>query len=239
MVFSFLVVGLLHLLLLLSAGVVGVSTATSSADGAAGNWLENCRSKGFDPWHLACATCDILASSSTGVDGDDDGAEKLKEACLGCCQPYKDGERQIRTKPYESAVLVLHRGGGSGSLSGGSGLPQELETFLKEDYPDLLKSKGADRLATTKDVGGGGVEDGMTAQEMEMMLLGMGGGRRSPAATLHFLEEKVPAGTGSSSEKERERVLVNAGKLAKESVVLDAGWKREDVKDMIQTLLAA
>jgi len=165
------------------------------------NWLDDCRSRGFDPWNLACTTCELLRGQPTPI----------HETCLRCCQSYKDGERQIRTKPYESAVLVLHRK----TMPPGS----ELETFLAEDWDGLVAAKGADRLVSTRNKPPPRKED----RSMDLFL-----GLRSPMATLYFLEDKVDGND--------KKVLDSVDEHARESIELD-GWKRDDIKDMIRTLL--
>lgn len=191
---------------------LAVAAAASEKEGAEGeahtakrstttknSWLEECRALGFDPQQLACTTCEILRNIAYK-----ETAQRHHENCLGCCNSYKDGERQIRSKPYESAVLVLHRKAGG-----------ELETFLAEDWDDLVESKG-ERLRKMKHAS-------KKEEAMEMDMLYFRGG--APAATLHFLEEK----SGLTD-------LESIDELAKESIELD-GWKREDIKDMIKTLL--
>lgn len=59
------------------------------------SWLEECRSKGFDPWQLACETCSLLSLPNN------------QETCLSCCQSYKDS--RILIKPYQSAKLFIYR----------------------------------------------------------------------------------------------------------------------------------
>jgi len=178
------------------------------------NWLESCRDRGFDPWHLACTTCSILKQKGDPY-----------VECMRCCQPYKDGERQVRSKPYEAAVLVLYRRPQSGG---------ELGSFLDEDWDGLTASKGRDRLVRATSA------DASEMHEMEMFLF------HGPMAALYFLEDAVDLGKSlidDDDDEEEEGKQISAKELASieeraaETVYLDAKWKRDDLKDMIQTLL--
>lgn len=152
------------------------------------DWLEDCRQAGFDPAQLACRTCQLLPV-------------KNQQACLECCQSYKDVEHI--SKPYEAAVLVV-----SGRSAG-----EEFERFLDEDWDDLVKSKGANRLLKIPrgDRGGGGYSLFF-----------------APPTVLYLLDEKHAGAKKAASAY---------ASIAKETLHLD-GWKRDDIRDMLSTLLS-
>jgi hypothetical protein len=152
------------------------------------DWLEECRTSGFDPTQLACRTCQLLP------------VENQKD-CLGCCQSYKDVEHI--SKPYEAAVLVV-----SGRSAG-----EEFERFLDEDWDDLVKTKGANRLLQIPRGDRGGSSFSMFF---------------APPTVLYLLDEK------HAGEKKSASAYAT---VAKETLYLD-GWKRDDIRDMLSTLLS-
>ena len=81
------------------------------------DWISRCQRQGFDPWQLACRTCDLVPPEG-------------QEICRTCCQSFKDVEPI--TKPYEAAILAVNR--------------RTLEDFLEEDWEPLVALKGKDRL---------------------------------------------------------------------------------------------
>ena len=100
-------------------------------------------------------------------------------------------------------------------VSAASSMESEVETFLRDDFESLRSAKGG-------------------AAKLEKMTIKSSNSNnndgfwfmRTQPAELLFLDEPLKSGL---SEKElRQR--------AKESIVL-YGWKREDIKDMIETLL--
>jgi hypothetical protein len=110
----------IQLVLLAIVSLLVTAASEVDKDGAAKSWLEDCRQAGFDPFELACRTCELLPS-------------KNQKACLECCQSYKDVERF--SKPYEAAVLVVSTRTG-----------EEFERFMDEDWKNLVNDKGEDRL---------------------------------------------------------------------------------------------
>jgi hypothetical protein len=180
---------LLTFLVAISITCIGCKGVSADSDIAVSNtdWLEDCRQAGFDSTQLACATCALLP------------VENQKD-CLECCQSYKDVEHI--SKPYEAAVLVV-----SGRSAG-----EEFQKFLDEDWDDLVKTKGADRLLQIP-VGSRG-----------------GGGFSSffaPPTVLYLLDEQHAGEQKSASAY---------ASIAKETLHLD-GWKRDDIRDMLKTLL--
>jgi hypothetical protein len=113
-----------------ASDAAAASAATAAADDE--DWLSSCRRRGFDPYQLACSTCEdqllrqFLSPSSL-------------DTCLECCQSYKDVER-IR-RPYEAAVLITHSNMKPEGSSGG-----EIDQFLVHDWDKLVAMKGESRL---------------------------------------------------------------------------------------------
>mmetsp|Transcript_26644 Transcript_26644/g.73513 ORF Transcript_26644/g.73513 Transcript_26644/m.73513 type:complete len:200 (-) Transcript_26644:257-856(-) len=95
------------------------------------------------------------------------------------------------------------------------GVESELEAFLREDWSGLAKSGRLQQLP---------LEDSQPQQQGFWFL------RASPAELL-FLDEPLPA---SSVGRRISETAVR--RKASETISL-YGWKREDIKDMIETLL--
>ena len=164
-------------------------------------WENSCRQRGFDPWQLACQTCDLLPSS-------------VVADCRDCCQPYKD--TQSLRKPYQSAVLVVPQQ----QQSQNAVMDSELEMVLREDWDDLVQKLGGSTRLQKISV----TVDGDQFINNFWMV-------RAPPAEVHFLEERLPA--VSSSTRLSKTMIADK---AKETITL-YGWKRDDIRDMIQTLL--
>lgn len=163
-------------------------------------WMQGCRRAGFDPWHLACVTCDLMPSDET------------KQKCLECCQSYKDivltGGGRF-DKPHESAILVLPKG---------MPVPEEVQKLLDDNWNELVETKGSDRLVQMELL-----PRATSALDMQRFLY--------PAPTfIHFFDEEI---TESHRSATSAATIADA---AKESISLQ-GWKREDIKDMLQTML--
>lgn len=82
--------------------------------GASRGYVRDCMDTGFDPWQLACSTCNILPKS-------------VKEKCFSCCQSYKNLEKKARR--FEAALLL------------DSGLTPAVDELLNEDYDNIMKQK--------------------------------------------------------------------------------------------------
>jgi hypothetical protein len=183
------------------------------------DWLSSCRHAGFDPYQLACSTCDMLPPLSSP-------SSSLSDACLRCCQPYKDVER-IR-KPYEAAVLIIHHHKSGGSVSGGGGNKGEFDQFLDDDFDTLVQAKGEHRLGKLLD----------PHLDRFPSLLSNGGGFyfHLPVATLLFFDSMDAVAKHQQhgrKDKGSDDALLDA---AKEVIKLD-GWKRDDIRDMLTALL--
>ncbi|KAL9190894.1 hypothetical protein ACHAXT_000600 [Thalassiosira profunda] len=182
---------------------------------------EWCMERGFDPSNLSCDTCTLLEESTTlqslqkkknaasGGDPIDIFAE-----CRACCQAYKvnpilrpDGG--LRGK-YKYALLTYN----ANSLESYG----EIRDFIERDMDDILSFKGNHRFRAAKSEGGGG-----SGNDMMMMMMGMGGFGGPPK--LMFFEKQKKGGWKEEDEGDAGEVIDLRG------------WKREDVKDMLLTLL--
>jgi hypothetical protein len=108
---------LCRLMLLASVVLLAASSEEPSSS------LDSCREAGFDPYQLACGTCNLLPGS-------------VIEKCKSCCLTYKTLEK--RTQRYQAAI-VTH----AASLS--AYFP-ELSNMVEEDWDGLLEQKGEKRL---------------------------------------------------------------------------------------------
>lgn len=141
--------------------------------------------------------------------------EPIQNECLQCCQTYIDVERI--TKPFQSAVLV--------QMTNTEPTEGELGNFFKDDWNVIVDTKGTNKLMKLVDPtasklshrGGNSINDFMFYF----------GTSRQTAEILFFDEPLPPINTIS---------YTNLSSKAKETVQLD-GMKREDIKDMIMTLL--
>lgn len=88
----------------------------------------------------------------------------------------------------------------------------ELEEFLGNDWDELVEAKSSQRLLKLNNI----VDDPVRM----INLFGF------PSATLMFLDQPLQKAQSASAYE----------KQAKEVIVLD-GWKRDDIKDMLMTLL--
>jgi hypothetical protein len=152
------------------------------------DWVMECRDLGFDPDQLACQTCDILPS-------------QFIAKCQLCCQSWLDTKRI--TKPYAAAILIDR------------GTEGDVATFLKDDWDDILNTKGKHRLLrlpATKD-----------QSQYSLFMV-------RPSQLLFFDDASVLSNRKLTSD------LSSLVKLAADSYYLD-GMKREDMKDMLLTLL--
>jgi hypothetical protein len=152
------------------------------------DWVAECRAFGFDPDQLACQTCDILPT-------------QFIAKCQICCQSWLDTKRI--TKPYAAAILVDRGTGG------------DVATFLKDDWDDILKTKGNYRLLRLS----------ATKEQSQYTLFML-----RPSQLLFFDDASVVSNRKLTSD------LPSLVKLAADSYYLD-GMKREDIKDMLLTLL--
>ena len=109
------------------------------------------------------------------------------------------------TKPYESAILV-HR------VAQSSSADSEMEQFLRDDWEELVKTKGSTRLFKM-------ARDDTTSSARFLLM-------RPPSQMLLWFDRIVEPGKKLKEYKE----------MAKEIIYLD-GYKKDDMKDMVATLL--
>ena len=201
------------------------ATADESSSSFENNRLSDdvCLSLGFDPSNLSCETCRLLDESSTlqNLQKERKGEPiNLGAECRSCCQSYKVNPvlhpgQSLRGK-YKYALLTYNK----------NSLDQygEIKDFLDRDADDVLSFKGENRFRAVASS-----NLGMDAEMMRMMMMGgmMGGGGFGGPPKLMLFEEKKKGGSGWGEEDEAD-----AGE-----VIPLRGWKREDIKDMLLTLL--
>lgn len=190
---------------------------------------EWCLELGFDPSNLSCDTCALIDESTTlrrlqeekneaaaAAGGGDEPIDIIAE-CRTCCRSYKvnpvlrPGE-SLRGK-WRYALLTYNEN----SL----GQYGEIKDFIERDMADVQSFKGENRFRVVKSQSPGGRDVDSMMMMYGMMGGGFGGG---PPKLMLFGKQKKG---GWSPEDEEE-----AGE------VIDLrGWKREDVKDMLMTLL--
>ena len=170
---------------ILVAWLVGMSVV---AHATPIDWVADCRDSGFDPDQLACQTCDILPI-------------QFITKCQSCCQSWLDTKRI--SKPYAGAILIDRGTGG------------DVASFLKEDWDEILTTKGKNRLLRLP----------ATSDHSQYSLFMM-----RPSQLLFFDDASVLTNRKLTAD------LPSLVKLAADSYNLD-GMKREDMKDMILTLI--
>lgn len=190
-----------------------------------------CLERGFDPSNLSCDTCALLEESSTLqtlqnehnakiMEGSGETIIDISAECRTCCQIHKvnpllrPGE-SLRGK-YRFALLTYSE----------RNLEQhgEIKDFLERDLDNLLAFKGESRMKaipSKKSIGN------FMDNKNDVMAMMMGGGfgfGGGPPKLMLFEKQKQG---GWTEEDEME-----AGE-----VIPLRGWKREDVNDMLMTLL--
>jgi hypothetical protein len=177
---------------------------------------ENCLERGFDPNNLSCDTCRLIDQSETIQKLQKEKNIDVGEECRQCCQFHKvnpvlhPGD-SLREK-YKYALLTYTKD----TLSQYG----EIKDFLERDVNDILSFKGDTRfkaIASSK--------SSMDYETMmQMMMMGvLSGGAGQPK--LMFFDKQKKGGWSEDDEDEAVEVI----KLR--------GWKREDLKDMLMTLL--
>ena len=185
---------------------------------------EWCLERGFDPSNLSCDTCRLLEESTTlaslqkkkNAAGAGEPIDLVAE-CRTCCQSHKvnpilDPGKSLRGK-YRYALLTYND----------FHLDQhgELKDFIERDMDDVLSFKGENRFQAVKSEDPSG---GASMDMMMMMGMGMMGGLREPPKLMLF--EKQQKGGWREEDEEEAGEVINL-----------RGWKREDIKDMLLTLL--
>ncbi|KAL7528204.1 hypothetical protein ACHAXR_005088 [Thalassiosira sp. AJA248-18] len=186
---------------------------------------EWCLERGFDSSNLSCDTCALLEESTTLQSLQNEKNEAgvgdpidISAECRACCQAHKvnpilNPDASLRGK-YRYALLSYHE----------NSLEQygEIKDFIERDMDDVLSFKGEHRFRAVKSESAGGGPD----DSQMMMMMGLMGGFGGGPPKLMFFEK--PKKGGWSEEDEEE---------AGEVITLRNNWKREDVKDMLMTLL--
>ena len=191
----------------------------SSVNGASAQQMpeeKTCLERGFDPNNLSCDTCRLIDQSETIQKLQKDQGIDIGEECRQCCQFYKVNPVlhpgvSLREK-YKYALLTYTKD----TLSQYA----EINDFLEQDLNDILSFKGDTRFKAI--VSSKSSMDYETM--MQMMMMGvMSGGAGQPK--LMFFDKHKKGGWSEEDEDEAVEVI----KLR--------GWKREDLKDMLMTLL--
>ena len=190
---------------------------------------EWCLELGFDPSNLSCDTCALIDESTTlrrlqeekneaaAAAGGGDELIDVSAECRTCCRSYKvnpllrPGE-SLRGK-WRYALLTYNEN----SL----GQYGEIKDFIERDMDDVQSFKGENRFRVVKSQSPGGRDvDSM------MMMYGMMGGGFGGGPPKLMLFGKQKKGGWSPEDEEEAGEVINL-----------RGWKREDVKDMLMTLL--
>jgi hypothetical protein len=188
-----------------------------------------CLELGFDPSNLSCDTCALIDESTTlrrlqeekneaaAAAGGGGKPIDLSAECRTCCRSYKvnpvlrPGE-SLRGK-WRCALLTYNE----------NSLEQygEIKDFIERDVDDVQSFKGENRFRIVKTQSSGGRD----VDSMMMMYGIMGGGFGGGPPKLMLFGKQKKGGWSPEDEEE-------AGE-----VINLRGWKREDVKDMLITLL--
>lgn len=208
---------LLHISQTLLLAALLLLTVTSKSVVAAQKMSENwCMERGFDPANLSCDTCRLIDESTTIQRLQKEQNIDIGEECRQCCQFYKVNPvlhpaDSLRGK-YKYALLTYNEG----SLSAFG----EIKDFLDRDINDVLSFKGESRFKAVVS------KKSSMNNEMMMQLMMMGimsGGGEQPKLILFDKHKK-----GGWTEDDEEEAV---------EIIKLRGWKREDLKDMLMTLL--
>ena len=176
-----------------------------------------CLERGFDPNNLSCDTCRLIDESTTIQQLQKVQNINIGEECRLCCQFHKINPslhpgNSLRGK-YKYALLTYNE----------ESLDQygEIKDFLERDLNDILSIKGETRFkaAISKQIS----MDYEIMMQMMMMGIMSSGGAGQPK--LMFFDKNKKGGWSEDDEEEAVEII----KLR--------GWKREDLKDMLMTLL--
>lgn len=171
---------------------------------------EWCLERGFDPSSLSCDTCDLLAQSTTLARLSKEQGVDLEQECRACCAVY-------RANPLLRPDASLKGKYRHALLTYDASALQaaEFRDFVEQDLDDIISAKEKRLTSLKLDL-----DDSM----MEFAFFGMGGfGGAVPK--LMFFEQGKSGGYSEEDEDEASEVIPLRG------------WKREDLKDMLTTLL--
>eukprot|EP00529_Nitzschia_sp_RCC80_P030538 CAMPEP_0113505958 /NCGR_PEP_ID=MMETSP0014_2-20120614/35627_1 /TAXON_ID=2857 /ORGANISM="Nitzschia sp." /LENGTH=297 /DNA_ID=CAMNT_0000401371 /DNA_START=75 /DNA_END=968 /DNA_ORIENTATION=+ /assembly_acc=CAM_ASM_000159 len=238
------------------AAETATATATITTASSPAAYVTSCRSVGFDPFTLACTTCDLLSESSSGLQllDDENLKTKLKEKCYVCCESWKslddDGietdsssnqeqhptakgrtRKRKMNRKYKLAVLV-HANVAGYYPSVDELIREDKERILEETRPNSFQIKVA---AEDSDI-----EEKNEMLQMAMMMGGAGRGAMDmmniePSTILWY--DHYPTNPTSGASVELASLSVDELKqLATESTSL-RGMKRDDIREMVLALL--
>jgi len=186
---------------------------TATAGGVSNEW---CLERGFDPSSLSCDTCQLLAESTTLQRLQDDKNKAsndehidINKECQVCCQEYKVNPllRPGETLKGKYKHAILKYDEKSVDNY------QEVRDFLERDLSDVLSFKG-DKFQLEK------IQN--DSPNIDMYTFMMGGGYGGAGPQLMFFEQSKKEGYKEDEAGE----IINL-----------RGWKREDLRNMILTLL--
>lgn len=197
------------LLLLLRLHILAANlAAVLSADADAVVTEAECRSLGFDPSSLSCDTCSLLAKSPLA---------QFETDCRRCCQRFRPDPATNPDAAYSGFVgryqlaILRYDPDSLGSYY------EEVDRFLKEDRDEVTRAKGSKAFVVEE------VENSNNNHyNMGGFAAWFGGMQPMVPPTIHFYK--------SSSGRRR------AGEEPDEEVSL-RGFKREDIADMLMTVL--
>ena len=226
--------------------------SSSSSSSSLSSYVTSCRSVGFDPFTLACTTCDLLLSESSASKSpsllDDDSLKTKFEKCYDCCESWKsldsndedaggDGDKHDNNKgtkkrkmnrKYKFAVLV-HANVAGYYPSVDELIREDKERIVEETRPNSFQIK----IAST-----GGEDSDNEMLQMAMMMGRMDMIDIEPSTILWF-DHHHPAATTSKPGTAVELTSLSVDELkqlAAERTPL-RGMKRDDIREMLLALL--
>lgn len=178
---------------------------------------EWCLERGLDPSNLPCDTCDLLGQSPTLARLSKEKGVDLDYECRQCCASYKANpllrpDASLKGK-YRHALLTYD----DMALQ-----VAEFRDFVEQDLSDIISAKEKRLNSVKVDLDADG---SMMDQLAFFGMGGMGGFGGGTVPKLFFFEKDKPGGYSEEDEDEASEVIPLRG------------WKREDLKDMLTTLL--
>lgn len=205
----------------LSSFIYTILLFHSGIPAGAVDWVEECRADGFDPDRLACSTCEHVFSSSNADPASKDHSH-YQHRCQDCCQSWLDTPRI--TRPFAAAVLIV-RGSNNDELS--QFLDQDWETVVaqtarnaKKNPPRLYRID----MSTSEDDSSNPYASLFRRSKPSQLLLF----DAPTASSSHLL--------GRTAVAPKRENVPDLQKAAQDKFNLQ-GLKKDDIKDMILTLL--
>jgi len=190
-------------------GITTVQATTTTTTTISSMSLEACRTAGFDPYQLACSTCDLLPMTTPLQ-------EEQQTQCKSCCLSYKTLEKTSRR--YGAAVILYAHKDYEAS---GSSFFSDLNSLIKEDWTDLVQLKGKNHVIL-KDIS----SMQMSEYYHRPTLLWLDDDTNNK-------DKKKVATLNSDLESMTVHELI---KIASDRVDL-MGWKRDDIREMIKAIV--